>query len=439
MGKGERWRTAFLTLGCKVNQFDTEGLAAQFWKKGFLVVPSDEPADIYVINTCTVTKSAEQKARQLIRKIRKEHPRALLVVTGCYAQTNPEAIRELPGVRVVTGVAGRENLVELVEKYLASQNPLWRVLPWDREQREDFPLLQPEFKGRTRAFLKIQDGCGSFCSYCKIPLARGPLRSLPPATVLAEFRRFLALGFKEVVLVGIHLGAYGRHLDFDLAGLIRRIDREKGDFRVRLGSVEPLDFTPELIAAFSQAESFCPHLHIPLQSGSAAVLSRMNRPYTPKEYARIVEELRRNRPGLAVSTDVMVGFPGETEEEFGETLNFLRDQEFSRVHIFPFSPREGTPAAGMPGQIPRRVKEERKQRAMEVARKAAAGYRQKLDGKVVEVLTEKESAPGVWEGFCGEYLRVQIKGRFSVNSFVKARIAGAEKEPLPAVPVTADP
>lgn len=432
-------RTAFLTLGCKVNQFDTEGLAAQFRKKGFTVVPSGEPADIYVINTCTVTKIAEQKARQLIRKIRKEYPQALLVVTGCYAQTNPDAVKELPGVRVVTGVAGRENLVELVEKYLASQTPLWRVTPWDQVQREDFPLFQPEFKGKTRAFLKIEDGCGSFCSYCKIPLARGPIRSLPPQKVLAEFRRFLAQGFKEVVLVGIHLGAYGRHLGFDLAGLIRRIDREKGDFRVRLGSVEPLDFTPELIAAFSQAESFCPHLHIPLQSGSASVLSRMNRPYTPEDYARILADLRRNRPGLAVSTDLMVGFPGETEEEFGETINFLREQEFSRVHIFPFSPREGTPAATMPGQISRRVKEERKERAMEVAFKVAAGYRQKLDGKVVEVLTEKESAPGTWEGFCGEYLRVKIKGWLSGNSFVKARIAGVENEPLRAVPVIEDP
>jgi len=431
-------RAAFFTFGCKVNQFDTQGLAAKFRRKGFAVVSSGEPADIYVINTCTVTKTAEQKARQLIRKIRKQYPRALLVVTGCYAQTNPDTVKDLPGVGVVTGVAGRENLVELVEKYLAGKNPLWRVKPWDWEQRPGFSLYQPAFTGKTRAFLKIEDGCQSFCSYCKIPFARGPIRSLPPETALAEFRRFLALGFKEVVLVGIHLGAYGRYLGFDLAGLIRIIDREKGNFRVRLGSVEQVDFTPELVTAFSQAESFCPHLHIPLQSGSASVLSRMNRPYTPGDYARILADLRREQPGLSISTDLMVGFPGETEKEFCETIDFLAEQEFSRIHIFPFSPREGTRAAKMPGHISRRVKEERKKRAMEAARRVTAAYRQKLNGKTVEVLTEKESAPGTWEGFCGQYLRVKINGRFTGNYFVNARIAGVESEPLSAVPLDKD-
>lgn len=433
-------RVAFFTFGCKVNQFDTAGLAEKFRKRGFRVVSSGESADIYVVNTCTVTKTAEQKSRQLIRKITREHPRAVLVVTGCYAQTNPETVKALPGVNLVTGVAGRENLPELVEEHLASGLPFLQVISGKQTNQTGMGFFQPVFADKTRAFLKIEDGCESYCSYCKIPFARGPVQSLPPRMVLSELRRFFGLGFKEVVLVGIHLGNYGRDLGWDLAGLLRLINREMagafraGRFRLRLGSVEPVDITPELRGVFFQTGFFCPHLHIPLQSGSSSVLVRMNRPYTPEEYAVLLADLRRRQPDLAVSTDLMVGFPGETEEEFQDTLQFLEEQQFSKVHVFPFSPREGTRAADMPGHLPRAVIEERKERALEVAGKVSAGYRRTLFGKTEEVLLEEERTPGYWEGFSGRYLRVKLKGSFAGGIFVAARIIGVDREPLLARP-----
>ncbi|NLW10325.1 MAG: tRNA (N(6)-L-threonylcarbamoyladenosine(37)-C(2))-methylthiotransferase MtaB [Firmicutes bacterium] len=416
-----------------MNQFDTAGLAEKFRERGFEVVSPGEQADIYVVNTCTVTKTAEQKARQLIRKIKREDPGAVLAVTGCYAQTNPESVKALPGVDLVTGVAGRENLPELVEEYLASGLPLAQVLP---EEQAEMGFYRPVFTDKTRAFLKIEDGCDSYCSYCKIPFARGPVRSLPPPMVLAELRRFFDLGFKEVVLVGIHLGHYGRDRGWNLAGLLRMIVQEMaeafrgGSFRLRLGSLEPVDITAEFMEVFFKAGFLCPHLHIPLQSGSRSVLARMNRPYTPEEYARLLADLRRHLPDLAVSTDLMVGFPGESEEEFQETLDFLEKQEFSRVHVFPFSPREGTRAAEMPGHLPRRVIEERKKAALAVAGRVAAGYRQGLLGKTEEVLVEEETAPGCWEGLSGRYLRVRLEGSFTGGTFVPVRIINADREPL---------
>jgi threonylcarbamoyladenosine tRNA methylthiotransferase MtaB len=431
-------RVVFHTFGCKVNQFDTAGLAEIFRERGFKVVSPGEPADIYVVNTCTVTKTAEQKARQLIRKIKREHPGAVLVVTGCYAQTDPERVKALPGVDLVTGVAGRESLPGLVAEHLASGLPLAQVLPGEQA---GIGFYQPVFTGKTRAFLKIEDGCDSYCSYCKIPFARGPVRSLPPPLVLSELRRFSGLGFKEVVLVGIHLGHYGRDHGWDLAGLLRLLAREMaevfqtGGIRLRLGSLEPGDITPELMEVFIRTGFLCPHLHIPVQSGSRSVLARMNRPYTPEEYARLLEDFRRQQPDLAVSTDLMVGFPGETEEEFQETLDFLEKQQFSRVHVFPFSPREGTRAAEMPGRLPRGVIEERKRKALAAAGRVSAGYRRMLLGKTEEVLLEEETAPGCWEGLSGRYLRVKLNGSFANGMFVSARIINVEREPLIGQPL----
>lgn len=431
-------RVVFHTFGCKVNQFDTAGLAEKFREQGFTVVSPGEPADIHVVNTCTVTKTAEQKARQLMRKIKRENPGAVLVVTGCYAQTDPESVKALPGVDLVTGVAGRENLPELVAEHLASGRPLARVLPGEKA---GIGFYRPVFTGKTRAFLKIEDGCDSYCSYCKIPFARGPVRSLPPDLVLAELRRFAGLGFKEVVLVGIHLGHYGRDCGWDLAGLLRMLAGEMGEafrgggFRLRLSSLEPADITPELIEVFFTAGFLCPHLHIPLQSGSRSVLARMNRPYTPEEYARLLAELRRRQPDLAVSTDLMVGFPGESEAEFQESLDFLEAQQFSRVHVFPFSPREGTRAAAMPGRLPRRVVEERKKKALAAARRGAARYRQLLLGKTEEVLLEEEVTPGVWEGLSNRYLRVKLNGAFTSGDLIPVRIINTGREPLSGRPL----
>ena len=385
-GKGlvepeRRGPVAFHTLGCKVNQFDTGGLMAKFQERGYEIVGFDQPAAIYVINTCTVTQTAEQKARQLIRKVKREHPEALVVVTGCYAQTNPEAVAALPEADLVVGVAGRGNLVDLIEAEIAVERKN-QVLPWGNGA--EFEVFTPHDLEKTRAFLKIEDGCRSFCSYCKIPFARGPVRSLPPAQVKKEIKRLLNLGFKELVLVGIHLGEYGSDQGIDLAALLAEIEQEgekRGQkWRLRLGSLEPTDFSPRLIERLFSSRLLCNHLHIPLQSGSSGVLTRMNRKYTPEDYAGLVSMLRKGIPGLSLTTDLIIGFPGETEEEFTETLHFIQAVGFSRIHIFPYSRREGTKAAQMKGQLPRKLKEERVRRAEMVAEKLAQAYREKLWG-----------------------------------------------------------
>lgn len=447
---------AFHTFGCKVNQFDTEGLVSTFKAEGYEVVPFSAAADAYVINTCTVTKTAEQKARQVTRKIKRAHPEALVVVTGCYAQTNPEDVAALPEADLIVGVSGRSDLVNLVTKRLRghAHSPhecagfsigAERTYVRSWTAKPGFEVYTPEFAEKTRAFLKVEDGCESYCSYCKIPFARGPVRSLPPDQVRAEINRLKDSGFKELVLVGIHLGNYGKDLGKNLAELLKVIaeeHKESSAFRIRLSSIEPTDFTPELIRVVLGSNLFCPHFHIPLQSGSDTVLQRMNRPYTTREYRELLKRLRAHRPNLAVSTDLMVGFPGETPEEFAETLRFLREEEFSRVHIFPYSPREGTAAARLPNQLCRKEKEERAKQAELTAEEVVAGYRRTFFGKTVEVLTEEEVAPGVWEGFSGEYLRVRLRGFYGDglqnNTMVQAGVIETAEEPLIAE-VKSDP
>jgi len=364
-------KVAFHTFGCKVNQFDTEGLVSKFSAAGYEIVPFSDEADVYIINTCTVTKTSEQKARQLTRKVKRNHSKALVVITGCYAQTNPEDLQALPEVDLITGVAGREELVDLVEQInqdketfsteLFSSSPdgsslgcgqpkprntqaRMKVSSWG--SKPDFPVFTPEFAEKTRAFIKIEDGCESYCNYCKIPFARGPVRSLPPAQVKKEVRRLRVAGFKELVLVGIHLGNYGKDQEQSLAALLRELEKELvfssvelADFRLRLGSVEPIDFTPELIKVTSESSFLCPHFHIPLQSGSDTVLKRMNRHYTTDEYGELLERLRAFHPNLSVSTDLMVGFPGETEDEFQASLDYIKRQRFSSPYLSLFPTR----------------------------------------------------------------------------------------------------
>lgn len=427
-------KIAFHTLGCKVNQFDTEGLIVDFRDHGYQVVAFDEAADIFVINTCTVTKEAERKAGQLIRRVKRKYPKAFLVVTGCYAQTRAEAINAYPEVDLVIGVAGRSRLRQLLEEALPGKKKN-KVLPWAVQQ--DFEVYTPDFSGQTRAFLKIEDGCESYCSYCKIPFARGPVRSLPPEQVLQEIERFLNLGYREIVLVGIHLGHYGKDLDINLATLMAQIERQwQGagrQWRLRLGSIDPIDFTPQLMEELFSAELLCNQLHIPLQSGSGKVLALMNRGYSPDDYAGLASMLRKGRPGLALTTDLMVGFPGETEEDFVETLNFLQAVGFSRIHIFPYSLREGTKAARLKGHLSRRIKEERVKRAEQTAQALAKNYRGLFLDQVVEVLIEETNWDGYAEGFSREYLRVQVKEKLEPNTLLPVRVVTAIREPLTGV------
>ncbi len=398
-------RAAFLTLGCKVNQFETDTMAGLFRQAGYTVVPFDEPAEVYVVNTCSVTALGEKKSRQVIRRAARQNPGALVAVTGCYAQLAPDKIAALPGVRLVVGTRDRGRIVDLVEQARAADGVLRDVGDiMAADTFEDIPLYG--VPARTRAFLKIQEGCRNFCSYCVIPYTRGPLRSRPLESVRREAEKLVAAGFREIVLTGIHLGAYGRDLGgvtlADAAAAVLAIPALK---RLRLGSLESVELSPALFDLMRRDDRFTRHLHLPLQSGSDAILKSMNRPYGTAAFARLLENVRRELPGVAVSTDVIVGFPGETDDLFEESLAFARSQGFARMHVFPYSRRPGTPAATMPGQIPAPVKKERVARLQRAADEMAADFCRAHLGETAGVLLETD-ADGVRDGLTGTYIRV---------------------------------
>ncbi|MDD4169731.1 MAG: MiaB/RimO family radical SAM methylthiotransferase, partial [Desulfotomaculaceae bacterium] len=310
-------RVAIATLGCKVNQYESAVLTGLLREREYQVVDFGDIADVYIINTCTVTHLSDRKSRQLIRRAAGSNPEALIAVTGCYAQTSPGKVLEIPGVDLVVGTRDRVELVDLVEKAVKGHGPVNAVRNYEAgEEFEEVPSLP--LQERARAFLKIQDGCNNFCTYCIVPLARGPLRSRQPEKVIETALKLVAAGFKEIVLTGIHTGSYGHDLaeDITLAGLFQRLAAIPGLLRLRLSSIEPNDITPELVETLSSSPVFCRHLHVPLQSGDDQVLQRMGRQYTTWEYSRLINVLRENIPGLGLSTDIMVGFPGETSEYF---------------------------------------------------------------------------------------------------------------------------
>ncbi|OAT82299.1 tRNA (N(6)-L-threonylcarbamoyladenosine(37)-C(2))-methylthiotransferase MtaB [Desulfotomaculum copahuensis] len=402
-------KVALVTLGCKVNQYESASLAEMFRRRGYQVVDFKQPADIYVINTCTVTHLGDRKSRQLIRRAGRKNPAALIVVTGCYAQTAPGEVLAIPGVDLVVGTRDKARIVELVEFHRPGGEPLDAVS--DVFAGHGFAELPATaVTGRVRAFLKVQEGCSNYCAYCIVPYARGPLKSRRPENVIEEARRLVADGFKELVLTGIHTGAYGRDQPDgpDLAGLVARVAAVPGLLRLRLSSVEPLDVTTELLDVMASRGNVCPHLHIPLQSGDDTVLERMRRHYTSAWFGNLLEEVRRKIPGVAVTTDVIVGFPGETEEQFERTLQFVGEMAFSRLHVFKYSPRRGTPAAAFPGQVPAQVKEERSHRLITLGEALARDFAVQYTSRQVTVLAEEPfpAGDGLWEGYTGNYLRV---------------------------------
>lgn len=418
-------RVAFHTFGCKVNQYDSESLAHLLRERGHQVVESVDDAEVVVINTCTVTKESERKARQWLRNTEASHPGIVLAVTGCYAQTNPRELMGLPGVRFVSGVKDRESLVEWLEESIHQKEAHFTVKDWS--EQEALNWYEADFPFRTRAYLKIEDGCSSNCSYCKIPSARGPVRSLPPDQVTQAFQKLLAMGNPEVVLTGIHLGCYGMDLGTGLDEVVQSVDALPGNYRFRLGSVEPTDFTPNLILAIASAHHLCPHLHIPLQSGSDAVLARMNRKYTTHEYLRLIQVLRQQIPGLAITTDVILGFPGETEEEFWETFEFVANLSLSGLHVFPFSRREGTPAYTMPNPVSRQAKQERVRKLIRLGEDQHKAFAQQMVGQKVNILVETME-PGIGEGFSEHYLRGRVHGVEEPGEIVEAVVRSVDNE-----------
>jgi threonylcarbamoyladenosine tRNA methylthiotransferase MtaB len=410
-----RERVAFHTLGCKVNQEETASLMEMFRKRGFQLVDFKSPADVYIINTCTVTHTADQKSRQMIRRAISRQPDALVAVVGCYSQVSPDDVLAIPGVDLVVGTRGRAKLVDLVEDILEKK----RAGEFGKEvnavdslesdlEFEQLPL--PDNPQRTRAFLKIEDGCDQYCAYCIIPNARGPVRSLSPELVKDQLGELICAGYREVVLTGVHTSAYGKNLPvgINLAALLRDLVKMPGDFRIRLSSVEPVDVSEELLEVMASSPRICRHLHLPLQSGDDEILEMMQRPYTTADYSELFLKAIKMIPDLAVTTDVMVGFPGETDRHFENTYDFIASLPFRDLHVFKYSPRPGTSAAEMSGQVKPRNKDERSRRLRELADTKARAFAEGALGETLDVLVERsyKKRPGYWQGITDNYLRV---------------------------------
>ena len=400
---------AFYTLGCNVNQYETQALEQLFAGRGHTLVPFEGEADVYIINSCTVTAVSDKKSRQTVRQARKRAPGAVIALCGCYPQTHPEDIKELP-VDLAAGPGDRVRFVELVEQAWAERQEKVTALDDAMKRRVFEPLPAGGLEGRTRAMLKVEDGCVNFCTYCIIPYARGPVRSLPLASAAEQAGQLAAEGYKELVLTGIEISSWGRDLKdgTSLIDLVEAVCAAAPGCRVRLGSLEPRTVTEAFCLRAAKLDNLCPHFHLSMQSGCDATLKRMNRKYDTARFYESVDLLRKHFDRPAVTTDMIVGFPGETEEEFAQSLEFIRRCAFAAMHIFPYSRRPGTPAAAMPGQVPKAVKEERAGRAAEIAAGMEQDYLSRFAGQTMEVLFEEER-DGLWRGHTTRYCEVRVR------------------------------
>jgi threonylcarbamoyladenosine tRNA methylthiotransferase MtaB len=410
---------ALITLGCKVNQYESAAMEEALIARGYRITGVGSKADVYIINTCTVTTKTDYQSRQLIRRAHKTNPEAQIIVTGCYAQVAPELLAQIPGVSLVLGNAEKQRVADLVDQS-GGRSPARMILsePGGETCFTDPPLHS--FANRTRAFLKVQDGCESFCSYCIVPYARGRLRSLPPDEVLKRLRTLSESGFREVVLNGIHLGAYGidRTPRSSLLTLLRLIDHSKPVSRVRLSSLEPMDISPELIAFLAASRTLCPHLHLPLQSGDDAILSRMNRPYRAADFTSLATALRAAIPNLCLGTDLIAGFPGETEEQFRSTCEMLEKLPINYAHVFPYSRRDKTAAAGFPGQVPQHLIKARSAVLRSISARKRREFYSACIGKELSVLVEGrvDGLPGHVRGRSSNYIPIVFEGPVALRN-----------------------
>ncbi|MBS4912802.1 MAG: tRNA (N(6)-L-threonylcarbamoyladenosine(37)-C(2))-methylthiotransferase MtaB [Veillonella sp.] len=401
---------AFTTLGCRVNQYDTDAMRGLFIDSGYTPVDFDEKADIYVINTCSVTNMGERKSRQLIRKAKRTNEDAYIIVTGCYAQLAPDAIAAIEGVNLVIGTNNRNKVVELVEQLESTEKQINIVRNiMEQSTFEEMPLYGDEID-KARAFMKIQEGCNNYCTFCIIPYTRGKLKSRRVDDILEEAKRLVAHGYKEIVLTGIHLGNYGVELPDkpNLAHVVKALLTIDGLQRIRLGSIESVEVSDELIDLMANEPRFCTHLHLPLQAGSDHILKLMNRHYKLQDFKDLVAMLRNRIPGLAITTDIIAGFPGETDEDFDETMNTVKEIGFTHIHAFPYSIREGTPAATMENQVPEAVKKTRVALLNSLGQQGLTNFANTLIGKKAEILVERE-VDGYYVGFTNEYIHGKIK------------------------------
>lgn len=419
---------AFHTLGCKVNHYETEAIWQLFQQNGYEKKDFEAIADVYVINTCTVTNTGDKKSRQVIRRAVRRNPDAVICVTGCYAQTSPAEIMDIPGVDIVVGTQDRTKMLEYIDQYNRDRQPI-NAVGNIMKARIYEELDVPTFTDRTRASLKIQEGCNNFCTFCIIPWARGLMRSRDPKDVIKQAQQLVEAGYKEIVLTGIHTGGYGEDMkDYSLAKLLLELEQVQGLKRIRISSIEASQITDEVIAVINASEKVVRHLHIPLQSGSDTVLKRMRRKYTMEFFGERLERLKEALPGLAVTSDVIVGFPGETEAEFQETYDFIATHKFSELHVFPYSKRTGTPAARMEDQVEEDVKNERVHKLIELSNQLAKEYASQFDGEVLEVIPEDrdDQETGYLIGYTDNYLKVKFIGSEDmIGKLVKVKIAKA--------------
>lgn len=406
-------KVAFATLGCRVNVYESEAMTEKFIREGYEVVDFSEKADVYVINTCSVTNMGDKKSRQIIGRARRQNSEAIIAAVGCYSQIAPKEVSSIEGVDVVLGTRNKGDIVYFVNKAKEERKPQIEVSGVLKNKKFENLKIE-DYREKTRAFLKIQDGCNRFCTYCLIPYTRGAVCSKDFKVVLNEIKQLADHGFKEIILSGIHTASYGLDLEGNvtLISLLEEIENIDGIERVRIGSIEPAFFTPEVVEKIKNMKKLCPQFHLSLQSGCTSTLKRMNRRYTADEYEEIVKVLRDNLKDVSITTDVIVGFPGETEEEFNETYEFLKRNKLTKTHIFKFSPRTGTKAHDMENQIDGKIKEERSKKLIALNKINEREFTKALVGRTMDVLIEQEvkGEEGVYEGYTRNYVKVHVKG-----------------------------
>ncbi len=419
-------RVAFCTLGCKVNQYETNAMIEKFLKKGYEIKDFQEEADIYIINTCTVTNMADRKSRQMLRRVKEMNPNALVVACGCYAQVAKEELSKIEEIDLIYGTNEKNKIVTYIEEF-QKENKQKQVVTDVMHQTEFLDFGITDYTEKTRAVIKVQDGCDRFCSYCIIPYARGHVRSRSIQSVVKEVEKIAQKGIKEVVITGIHIASYGKDLkeNIGLIDLLEAIHATKGIERIRLGSLEPTLITEDFVSRLTKLRKICDHFHLSLQSGCTATLRRMNRRYTAEEFKKAVELLRKAYPQVSLTTDIIVGFPGETEEEFAETYSFLQEINFYQMHIFKYSPRKGTKAAGMPNQIDGKRKEERSHKLICLSHTNEINQNRKEIGKELEVLWEEKEGEFL-KGHTTNYKVVKIPYKPLENTISKVPIEKVE-------------
>lgn len=426
-------KVAFCSLGCKVNQYETNAMAQKFIEHGYEVVEFDEYADVYIVNTCTVTNVADRKSRQMLRRAKEINKDATLVACGCYAQVAKEELKKIPEIDLIIGNNEKNDIIQIVENHIAQKGA--EDLVSDVMYKLDYVELgTTTYTEKTRAVIKVQDGCDRFCSYCLIPYARGHIRSRKIENVIEEIKKVVEEGINEVVITGIHIASYGRDFKGENIGLIdllEEINKIQGLHRIRLGSIEPTIITDEFVERLSKLDKICDHFHLSLQSGCTETLKRMNRRYTTEEFKAVTKRLRAKFPNAALTTDIIVGFPGETDEEFNTTYEFLKEIAFYKMHIFKYSQRKGTKAAVMPNQVDGKIKEERSKKLIELSNENEYKYNKKYIGKQVEVLFEEREGEYL-KGHTTNYIVVKHKTDKDdlINKIAKVTVSEAKQDCL---------